>query len=174
MSIRLPKPWVLVLVGLVLNVMAIIMSSIVLDKLGNEVSALDSQKEANLYSIQLAWNTVEALERKREMVLLHAQLSQLTEPSEVLQLAIQDQVEDWLGTRAAALSDQDMLTVLKKIDEAQREYKNYIDDYYLENLSVSEVVAKLNDRVAWYKNIALFLQVFGLALILARDLVRRD
>ncbi|TDA70622.1 DNA mismatch repair protein, partial [Halomonas marinisediminis] len=45
-----------------------------------------------------------------------------------------------------------------------------IDDFYLNNLTINEQLVGLNETIAWYRNISLFLQVFGLALILARDL----
>ncbi|MDF5484549.1 DNA mismatch repair protein, partial [Vibrio parahaemolyticus] len=72
----IPPPWVLVLIGLVLNIGAIIVTSLVLDKLGKQHSQLAEQTAENLYSIQLAWNSVETLERKREALLLHVHISQ--------------------------------------------------------------------------------------------------
>lgn len=59
MKLSLPPAWLLVLVGLVLNILAILMSSIVLEDLGGEVAHLSQQKQDHLYSIQLAWNSVE-------------------------------------------------------------------------------------------------------------------
>ncbi|MEF1303401.1 DNA mismatch repair protein, partial [Vibrio owensii] len=78
----LPPAWLLVLIGLVLNIAAIVLTSVVLDKLGKETSLLADQKADNLYSIQLAWNSVETLERKREVLLLHLHLSQSEAVSE--------------------------------------------------------------------------------------------
>ena len=66
MHVRFPPAWVFVLIGLVLNILAILMSSVVLDRLGEQIKALETTKQQNLYSIQLAWKTVETLERKRE------------------------------------------------------------------------------------------------------------
>ncbi len=83
----IPPPWVLVLIGLVLNIGAIVLTSLVLDRLGKQYSQLAEQKAENLYSIQLAWNSVETLERKREALLLHLHIGQSAAiPSEIEQI----------------------------------------------------------------------------------------
>ncbi|MEF1338518.1 DNA mismatch repair protein, partial [Vibrio rotiferianus] len=50
-STYLPPAWLLVLVGLILNIAAIILTSVVLDKLGKETGLLAEKKAENLYSI---------------------------------------------------------------------------------------------------------------------------
>ena len=62
---------------------------------------------------------------------------------------------------------------MSEINQAQTNYRDRIDSYYLENLEVTEVMSSLYEKIAWHKSIGLFLQVFGLALILARDLARK-
>ena len=71
MALRLPPAWAIVLAGLILNIMAIVMSSLVLDKIEAEKSEYNDRKYGNVYSIQLSWNTIETLERKREAILIH-------------------------------------------------------------------------------------------------------
>lgn len=171
MAVRLPPAWALVLTGLILNVLALLMSSIVLDKLSGEISALSEQKDDNIYSIQLAWNSVEVLERKRENLLLHIAKEGEIEPE--LGQTLQGQLSRWVNQPVADINLANLPQLMMVINQAQQEYRDQIDDIYLQNLSLSEQMSTLNERIAWYKNIALFLQVFGLALILARDLARR-
>ncbi|MCL9781686.1 DNA mismatch repair protein [Vibrio sp. S4M6] len=173
MMVRLPQPWLLVLIGLILNVLAIVMSSIVLDKLSEDIEKLNESKQQNQYSIQLAWNSVETLERKREAVLLHIQAVYTEKVSQMLQEAVQNQLRHWVGQPVPDISHDNLGQIMRLINQAQQGLRDRIDDYYLENLSISERVLKLNEKIAWYKNIGLFLQVFGLALILARDLARK-
>nr|WP_275658289.1 MULTISPECIES: DNA mismatch repair protein [unclassified Vibrio] len=170
---KVPPAWLLVLVGLILNILAIVMSSVVLDRLSAQIAALSEQKDDNLYSIQLAWNSVETLERKREAILLH--LSQVGEKKidDALQTALRGQLSAWLGGSVPPISRENLSPLMMQINQAQKSYRNQIDEYYLKNLGLSEVMAELNEKIAWYKNIGLFLQVFGLTLILARDLARK-
>jgi len=167
-----PPAWLLVLIGLVLNVLAILMSSIVLEKLSGSIAMLDENKQENVYSIQLAWNSVETLERKREVLLTHLKLSEIS-PSKELDHAMAMQLREWVAEPIPLLNSTNVTQLMERIDNAQQIYRDQIDEYYLENLTLSDEMNILNERIAWYRNIALFLQVFGLALILARDLARK-
>lgn len=170
-----PAAWVLVLTGLVLNILAILLSSIVLDKLSSDKAQLSEQKAENLYSIQLAWNGVETLERKREALLLHLQLASQAPLSKSLDEALRGQLAIWVGDDIVAhVTPEHLPALMVQINAAQRHQRERIDDFYLQNLSLNERTLQLEERIAFYKNIALFLQIFGLALILARDLARQS
>ncbi|WP_047042106.1 hypothetical protein [Vibrio mexicanus] len=169
-------PWLLVLVGLILNVLAILMSSVVLERLGGDVTRYLEQKEENQHSIQLAWSSVETLERKREALLLHIQTAQNPDKAmdKNLSNALKGQMSVWVLGDVPDFKSEHLPELMMLIDQAQRAHRNKIDDYFLDNLAISEKVTALEDRIAWYKSVALFLQVFGLALLLARDLARRN
>ncbi|ACY52964.1 MULTISPECIES: hypothetical protein [Vibrio diabolicus subgroup] len=169
----IPPPWVLVLIGLVLNIGAIVLTSLVLDRLGKQYSQLAEQKAENLYSIQLAWNSVETLERKREALLLHLHIGQSAAiPSEIEQI-VEGHLSSWTHHESDKIQIDKLPQLMSKINQAQASYRDRIDDYYIENVELNELMAKQDEKIAWYKNIGLFLQVFGLALILARDLARK-
>lgn len=170
MPIRLPPAWVIVFSGLVLNILAIVVSSFVIDKLSAEQSEYYEQKSANLYSIQLAWNSVETLERKREALLLHLNRQQ---PAPALDDVLRGQLSVWVGEPIPVINIESMPAIMMLINSAQQVQRDRIDDHYLENISLSESMQLLEEQMAFYKNIALFLQIFGLALILARDLARK-
>lgn len=87
--------------------------------------------------------------------------------------AIRMDLNDWLNTPIPPLVKHNVMQLMELIDDAQREYRDQIDGFYLNNITLSEQMAQLQERIAWYRNISLFLQVFGLALILARDLARK-
>ena len=170
----IPPPWVLVLIGLVLNIGAIIVTSLVLDKLGKQQSQLAEQTAKNLYSIQLAWNSVETLERKREALLLHVHISQSVAIPLELEEVLAGHLSSWVHNESDEIQIDQLPQLMSKINQAQASYRDRIDNYYIENVELNEVMAKQDEKIAWYKNIGLFLQVFGLALILARDLARKQ
>lgn len=168
-----PPSWLLVLIGLVLNVLALLMSSIVLERLGQSKASLLEQQQENLYSIQLTWNRVETLERKKEWTILYLQREQEDASTPILDAAFQAQLRAWLSVPIPDLSATNLGSILDLIESAQQSQRDQIDTFYLSNLSLSEQVMALDSQIAWYRNIGLFLQVFGLALILARDLARK-
>ncbi|MET2900003.1 DNA mismatch repair protein [Vibrio rotiferianus] len=172
-STYLPPAWSLVLVGLILNIAAIILTSVVLDKLGKETGLLAEKKAENLYAIQLAWDSVETIERKREVLLLHLHLAQFELPSEEVSQVLQGHLSAWTGKKVSAINVSQLSNLMSEINQAQSNDRERIDSYYLENLEISEVMSTLEEKIAWYKSIGLFLQIFGLALILARDLARK-
>lgn len=167
---RWPPSWSLVLFGLILNVLAILMSSVVLENLGREIDQLEEQKSENIYAIQLAWNRVETIERKHEVLMIT--LAQGTIPSQ-LSIAIQEQLSGWVDGMPPTLTIDNLPEINRKIEQSQQSHRDQIDSFYLENIAISELMAELDHRISWYKSIGLFLQIFGLALILARDLARK-
>ncbi|MCL9777412.1 DNA mismatch repair protein [Vibrio methylphosphonaticus] len=182
MTVKFPPTWVTVSIGLMLNVMAIVLSSQVLDKMATDLTQLDDRKAANQYSIQLAWDKVETLERKREGVLLHLEASEmLVDASEILpdpkhsviKNAVANQLSSWVIGPVPTLTMANLDELMRLIDLSQQAQRDIIDNWYLENLVLTEEMQLIEKDMAFYKDIALFLQVFGLALILARDLSRR-
>ncbi|MEZ9699544.1 DNA mismatch repair protein [Vibrio sp. 10N.261.46.E12] len=173
MALRLPPAWAIVLAGLILNIMAIVMSSLVLDKIEAEKAEYNDRKYGNVYSIQLAWNTIETLERKREAILIHLDKPETVQPTSVLDEALRGQLKRWVTSEVPSISLGNLPKLMTLINSAQEAQRTRIDDYYLDNLTLVELIQRLDEKMAFYKNIALFLQVFGLALILARDLARR-
>ncbi|MGR5177147.1 DNA mismatch repair protein [Vibrio parahaemolyticus] len=171
MKLRFPPAWVMVTIGLILNVMAIVLTSQVLDKMSSGIAMLQERKEANVYSMQLAWNQVETLERKREALLLH--LDGAAIKPEVVDM-LTGQLYQWVGTELPPIDIKYLPELMGVIDAAQDAQRELIDELYLDNLGLSETLARVEEDMAYYKNIAVFLQIFGLALILARDLSRRS
>ncbi|GAD79663.1 hypothetical protein [Vibrio ezurae] len=174
MKITWPPAWLLVLLGLLLNVLAIILSSQVLDELSQSNNALQDRQNAHLRLIQQAWNKVENIERKKELLLLVlAGRDRSDLDAEQARLAeLNKQITVWLGKPIPELSLANLSTLSSMLDQAQTQQRNRIDKHYLDNLHLMEQMSLNDHKIARYKNIALFLQIFGLALILARDLQR--
>ncbi|MGF1777452.1 DNA mismatch repair protein [Vibrio nomapromontoriensis] len=175
MTLKFPPTWVTVSIGLMLNVMAIVLSSQVLDKMMAELTQLGDKKAANQYSIQLAWNKVETLERKREGLLLHLEVSEkLPSPeNNAIKDAVVKQLSSWVIEPVPAITKLNLAELMRLIDQSQQVQRDIIDNLYLDNLVMTEEMQLIEKDMAFYKDIALFLQVFGLALILARDLSRK-
>ncbi|WP_261818017.1 hypothetical protein [Vibrio gallicus] len=164
-----PPAWLLVLIGLLLNVLAILLSSQVIDDLVTKNVGLAEARDNNQRSIQLAWNRIENLERKNEILLLT--LSNHTVAQPVLD-ELKVQIETWTGKPIPRVNVDNLQTLSLLIEQQQDQQRDIIDEYYFENVSLMEQMQANSIAMSHYKNIALFLQIFGLALILARDLKR--
>ena len=82
------------------------------------------------------------------------------------------QLSLWVDKDIPAISIANLPLLMQKINQAQEIQRNIINDLYLANVLIMETMQKMDEKSANYKNIALFLQILGLALILARDLRR--
>ena len=80
----------------------------------------------------------------------------------------------WVSGDVPEITVENLSEIMMMINQAQQSQRTRIDDFYLDNLTLSELLQALEEQMTLYKNIALFLQIFGLALILARDLARRN
>ncbi|MBM7034871.1 DNA mismatch repair protein [Vibrio ulleungensis] len=165
---RLPKPWVLVLLGLLLNIVAMLISSTKIEQLDSAISALNDINDENSYAIQRAWSSVDTLERKKENLVLY--MSTMPTLNQQTASLVSSQLSPWLIEPPETLSNSNVQLWFDAIDHAQSRHRNDIDQYYLQTLEINEQVTQQQITVSWFKQIALFLQVFGLALILARDL----
>ena len=176
MALRLPPPWMIVLTGLVLNILAIVVSSLVLEKMVVEQAQYRERQQGNVYSIQLAWNTIETLERKRESMLLHMDISTSSNSSVTPELeeAMRGQLGAWVSGKVPEITVENLSQIMMLINQAQQSQRTRIDDFYLDNLTLSKLLQALEEQMTLYKNIAPFLQILGLALILERDLARRN
>ena len=176
MALRLPPAWIIVLTGLVLNILAIVVSSLVLDKMVVEQAQYRERQQGNVYSIQLAWNTIETLERKRESMLLHMDISTSSNSSVTPELeeAMRGQLGAWVSGKVPEITVENLSQIMMLINQAQQSQRTRIDDFYLDNLTLSKLLQALEEQMTLYKNIAPFLQILGLALILERDLARRN
>ena len=165
---RLPKPWVLVLLGLLLNIVAMLISSTKIEQLDSALSALNDINDENSYAIQRAWSSVDTLERKKENLVLY--MSAMPTLNQHTASLVSSQLSPWLIEPPETLSNSNVQLWFDAIEHAQIRHRDDIDQYYLQTLEINEQVTQQQITVSWFKQIALFLQVFGLALILARDL----
>ncbi|WP_407334360.1 hypothetical protein [Enterovibrio sp. 27052020O] len=170
MRIGIPT-WVVVATGLVLNIVAALMTNFVIDDLGEQSASVIEAQTNNNQLIQLSWQQLDALERRREtiMVILAVKPSMESLPT-IFGERLLDSFTDMTNT---ALTQHNMPLIMDKIDQQQDLLRNKIDTLYLDNLHLADSHRELSSNISFFRNLALFLQVLGLALIMARDLSRK-
>ncbi|MDD1795415.1 hypothetical protein L4D06_21295 [Enterovibrio makurazakiensis] len=171
MRIGMPT-WVIVAIGLVLNIVAALMTNFVIDDLGEEAALVIETQTNNNQIIQLTWQQVDALERRRETITII--LASSTENNALTEMFSKRLLASFSDMADINISLQNMPMIMSSIDKKQDLLRNKIDTLYLDNLSLAETQRDLGGKISAYRNLALFLQVLGLALIMARDLSRKS
>lgn len=167
--------WVFVATGLALNIISALMTNFLIDDANREASALIQQQESHEKLINLTWKQVESIERKRELVLLLLSLAEVNEQSvpEPVQLQIISELQDWINTSVTELTMTNLSAVMQGMNDTQRVHRNKINQLYIQNLALAQSYEHKVKSISRQRNLALFLQILGLALMLARDLNRR-
>lgn len=162
--------WLLVSIGLCMNVVAILVTSVVLDR--NEMQQLNrhEQQQQNVYLIQQAWNKLDILERKEEWLVLYLQSR---EGGVRLDNAVVEHLGRWLPMVDQDLSLQGLEQIALAMEGERQSLRDRIDDLYILNLQLQTQIVAYRDEFQYYRNVALLLQIVGLALILSRDLAWR-
>nr|WP_159063853.1 hypothetical protein [Thaumasiovibrio occultus] len=156
------KTWMIVALGLAMNVAAALMTHLLIEKRVQKMGALANQQMESQQLIEQTWQHIETLERKKEWLILLPP-EQLGSDKTALVLA------PWVAPSV----EMETLALLHALDARQDQLRRSIDDHYLDILDLNEAKNQQAQDIAAYRNLALFLQIMGLALILARDLRRR-
>ena len=162
--------WLLVSIGLCMNVVAILVTSLVLDRNSMQQLSRHEQQQQNVYLIQQAWNKLDILERKEEWLVLYLQSR---ENNEVLDNAAATHLARWLPVKDWQLSLAGLEQIATVLEQERQALRDRIDSLYILNLQLQAQIAAYRDEFQRYRNVALLLQIFGLALILSRDLAWR-
>lgn len=175
---RLLAPWVFVTVGILFNVLSAVITHYFIGLNNDEISALDRRINDKQVLIDSLWQAKTEVDRKQEFFVLL--LTGHPEDSELVDRFYEDFVARLIDTYRLAgfeeeLADRDgaeLDLVLDVSQAAQQSIIASINDTYFEMLELQEARMPLERANARLTSIAIFLQVTGLILVLARDLRR--
>ena len=167
--------WTLVGIGLVLNVVSALMTNFYIDDVTRQANSLIQQQANNDKLITLIWQQVETVERKREHVLgLMANRDLMNKPlaPEIMEQVISD-LNYWIKNGVPILSLDGIPSLMVELNQVQVEQRDKINHLYVESLNLIDLYSDEMKYISRLRNLALFLQVIGLGLVLSRDLSRR-
>ncbi len=175
---RLLAPWVFVLTGIIFNILSAIITHYFIGLNTDKINAIDRDAHNTQVLIDSLWQSRIEVERKEEFFLLL--LNQKIEEPARTQPYYRDYLQDLVTTHDLtafsgrvenpALDDLDLLLELSAA--AQESIIESINNTYFETLEMQEAKMPLERANARLFSIAIFLQVTGLILVLARDLRR--
>ncbi len=175
---RLLAPWVFVTAGILFNILSAVITHYFIGLNNDEISAIDRRINDKQVLIDSLWQAKTEVDRKQEFFVLL-----LTgEPGEpglidrfyedfvarLIQTYRLPEFEDDLRERDGA----ELELVLEVSEGARQSIIASINDTYFEMLELQEARMPLERANARLFSIAIFLQVTGLILVLARDLRR--
>ena len=171
-------PWVFVLTGILFNILSAVITHYFIGLNNDEINAIDREVNNKQVLIDSLWQSRVEVERKREFFILLLS-GEPTNP-ELAESYYHDYLENVLSNhglkdfeqRMAEHDGTDLELLLDLSKAAQASIIEDINDTYFEILELHEAKVPLERANSRLFSIAIFLQVVGLILVLARDLRR--
>lgn len=162
-----PKAWILVLSGVILTVVSALLSHYVVAGNMREISALEAKNTQLQGTIESFWQNSQSYENKvnTALIVLASSHDKRLASQLVRETIASSGVEYKLDNKA--ITPEFLLNTARVY---QAGIINKINDLYTEQIDISDKIMKIEMKSADYVNLALFLQIFGLILVLARDL----
>lgn len=175
---RLLAPWIFVVTGIIFNILSAVLTHYFIGLNNDQINTLDRNIANKQVLIDSLWQSKNELERKKEFFILFL-ASQAESNSPLV-----DYYRDYIETLAEDYDLEGFDKQLNKIDftrpvllvelsnAAQRSVIESINNTYFESLELNESKMPLEKNNARLFSIAIFLQLIGLILVLAKDLRR--
>ncbi|MDX2507086.1 MAG: hypothetical protein QNL62_21780 [Gammaproteobacteria bacterium] len=176
-------PWVLVIIGILFNILAALITNYFISLNNDKLAQLDEQAQGIDNRINHYWQDRQNIERKMEFILLLLQqkLQQKLSQQEVQtqDLFVVQYIENFIQqiikqykitpTEHDTLNSQ---SVIEVVQLTQEQIVNDIDEIYFDKLTLEKEKRQLSGINSRLMSVALFLQLLGLILILAKDIQR--
>ena len=143
-SIKWQVPtWTLVAMGLLLNILSALITNFYIDDLTRQSSEIAQSQQNNEKLIQLTWQQVETVERKREHVLVILNAAEMMQSPlpEAVATQVANEIGYWLSDKRIELNIENLPAIMKAFDEVQSGQRDKINDLYLENQTLIEANA---------------------------------
>ena len=175
---RFLAPWVFVLTGIVFNILSAVITHYFIGLNNDRISGLERDIQNQQVLIDSLWQSRIEIERKQEFFILL--LSSPPDNPADIESYYREYLEGLVNTHAltefasrtkqALLNDIELLLAISSA--AQKAIIESINATYFETLELQEAKMPLENDNSRLFSIAIFLQVIGLILVLARDLRR--
>ena len=175
---RVLAPWVFVLTGILFNILSAVITHYFIGLNNDRINVIDREIQSKQVLIESLWQSRIEVERKKEFFILllagksanpttvesyyHDYLKQLTHTHDLQDFTA--------GRQGDAGTDLELLLDLSSA--AQQSIVESINNSYFEVLELQERKMPLEGDNSSLLSSAIFLQVIGLILVLARDLRR--
>ena len=176
---RFLAPWVFVLTGIIFNILSAVITHYFIGLNNDAINIIDREIQRKEVLIDSLWQSKNEVERKKEFFILL--LSSKPDKPGVVETIYRDYLKEVMGsyglkefsTRMDRDTGSDLDLLLDLSGAAQKSIIESINNTYFETLELQETKMPLVRDNSRLFSIAIFLQVIGLILVLARDLRRQ-
>ncbi len=170
-------PWVFVCTGILFNILSAVITHYFIGLNNEDINGIEREMQNRQVLIDSLWQSRVEVERKEEFFLLWLRQQNDTALAnnyyrEYLQGLVDTHDLGRFGERVAQSATADLPLLLEISDAAQKAIIESINTSYFEILELQEKKMPLEGDNSRLFSIAIFLQVIGLILVLARDLRR--
>ena len=175
---RFLAPWVFVSIGVIFNVLSAVITHYFISLNNDEINDIDRQIQGKQVLIDSLWQSKIEVERKKEffILLLSIESGKRTATENLYRDYLSELVNSHslqgFKNRIEEDQDGDLNLLLVLSTAAQTSIIDLINEAYFETLVLQESRMPLERDNSRLFSIAIFLQVIGLILVLARDLRR--
>lgn len=177
---RLPAPWVFVATGIIFNILSAVITHYFIGINNSDIAEINRQADNKQVLIDSLWQSKTEIERKKELfILLLATLDtgRKDKTSQVIDQYYRGYINNIITTHAltefetlAQSTMKNSKLILDVSEAAQASIIRNINATYLEKIELEDKKAPIDKQNARLFSIAIFLQIIGLILVLARDL----
>ena len=176
---RFLAPWVFVLTGIIFNILSAVITHYFIGLNNDDINIIDREIQRKEVLIESLWQSKNEVERKKEFFILL--LSSKQDKPDVVETIYRDYLKEVMGsyglkdfsTRLDRDTGSNLDLLLDLSRAAQKSIIESINNTYFETLELQEAKMPLVRDNSRLFSIAIFLQVVGLILVLARDLRRQ-
>ena len=172
-------PWVFVTTGIIFNILSAVITHYFIGLNNEKITDIDRNINNKQVLIESLWQSKTEVERKKEffIVLLTMEANNQSEHADLIDRYYQDYVLETAKTHHLSgfenrpgLNMRDPELLLQLSESAQTSIIESINNTYFERIELEEGKTPIEKNNARLFSIAIFLQVIGLILVLARDL----
>jgi len=176
-------PWILVITGILFNIASAVITHYFIGVNNQQLNELEKHINQHQTLIDSAWRNKVEIDRKQEFLLLLLTQNGISHKDKTvsggnpdIQNYIQQQIQNTVRqqrleeqvNKESNVSDFDAINRVSEL--AKNRIIETINQTWLEKLDVEERQLPLRDKNAFLLTLAIFLQVTGLILVLARDI----
>lgn len=172
-------PWVFVATGIIFNILSAVITHYFIGLNNGKITEIDRNINNKQVLIDSLWQSKTEVERKKEffIVLLAMEANNLSTHADLIDRYYQNYMLETTKTyhlpgfeNRQGLNKSDPELLLQLSESAQTSIIESINNTYFELIELEEGKTPLEKNNARLFSIAIFLQVIGLILVLARDL----
>lgn len=176
---RFLAPWVFVLTGIIFNILSAVITHYFIGLNNDAINIIDREIQRKEVLIDSLWQSKNEVERKKEFFILL--LSSKPDKPDVVETIYRDYLKEVMDSyglkeftpRMDRDTGSDLDLLLDLSGAAQKSIIESINNTYFETIELQETKMPLVRDNSRLFSIAIFLQVIGLILVLARDLRRQ-